>query len=697
MSTVDSVTGYYNRWRSDGAGSSESAKDYDEHLIRAGYIGQSAEINEIQSRFKARLADLGNHLLKDGDFKLGGNLVIGGLVGQGQTVPNKVSALAEVSEVWLAGAVRRVPERLLFVPDTGMQQVGIWLTESVVDETDDATLRDPAIGLRPFGEPGAARLKVSCEWGLSTENHTGSFYAIHRVLNGVPLLRREPPEANAVAQAVSRYDRQSTGGSYVSSGFRVTMVPDSTEESQIYSLSSGIARVNGSEVIADHAQTLVYNTTADVDTIEEEQYDSTGLQGQVVTVRHAPIATVNRVAVVKAVTAAVVTRSSLGNTDLLANTSIVAVSEVKQGGTTYVAGVNYSLSNDSILWLSGGPSPGSTYTVTYTYTKNVTSTATLTADKTGIIIPEVNVSGANQIEVGYDYKLPRIDRVCMDAEGQWHIVKGVSARRQAPLFPQIPFGYLGLASIYQTWVAGTRTVTNDALRMVSMAKLENHDKDIATLFELVANNNLASDLSAREPLGRRGLFVDSFQSNNARDAGTEQSAQITQAQTLTLGTQGVEYPISLDNPITLVPTGEIVRVEQLLSSDTMQINPYLAYAPPITYAYLNPWWDFWTVSVQSVLPPQYIDVYTYTTTQVNNSSTMATADESLWNTSQTTTQTQTTTNLVSDTSETTVSARTEDAKYMRAVDVRFTLTNWGSNENLVDVKIDGRSITFEGL
>jgi hypothetical protein len=110
---------------------------------------------------------------------------------------------------------------------------------------------------------------------------------------------------------------------------------------------------------------------------------------------------------------------------------------------------------------------------------------------------------------------------------------------------------------------------------------------------------------------------------------------------------------------------------------------------------LNPWWDFWTVNVQSVLPTRYVDVYTYTTTRVFASREEANAN--LAGTTKTTTQTQVTTNLVSDTIDgININTRTEAVMYMRAVDVRFTLTNWGSNEDLVDVKIDGRSITFGG-
>ena len=695
--TLSAPANYYNR------AEAEAGKGYDEHLFVAGHVGQSAEINEIQTRFKSRLRDLGNHLLKDGDITSGAELII---------TPGSplVTVLARAGDMWLYGAVRHVAERSFTAPATGTVQVGVWLKETVITAESDADLRDPAIGLRLVGEVGAARVKVTCTWGHSADGQEGNFYSIYRLLNGVQLLKREPPESNAVSQAIARYDRQSAGNSYASSGFRVTAVPGTNEDLQVYSLSAGVARINGAEVIIEHAQTLEYRTTADLDTIDEEAYDSTGLSGQVVTVRHAPIAAVDRVTVVKGIVDESVAKSTstvqinniLYYRDILSKTSIVAVSEVKKLGTIYVQDTtsernnpdaDYFLGSDAIVWKIGrGPNPGDNYTVSYTYNKNVTDAATISEDGTGIVIPEANVAGTNLIEVGYQYKLPRIDRVCLDEKGVWHVIQGVSSRRQDPLYPQIPQTYLPLASIFQTWVVGTRAVQNDGPRMVSMAKLENHDRDIQRLYELVAGNNLLTDLSAREPLGRRGLFTDPFLSDSARDTGLipRQTAQITADATLTLGVAVTEHAIRLDGPMTLVPSGEVIRVEQLLSSDAMQINPYMVFAPPKAYAYLNPWWDFWTLNVNRVLPDDYQDVYKYKATNQ-----LIYKQELGWGGPITTKETVTTTTLVSDESTINTRTSTEEAQYMRAAEVRFTLTNWGSNERVVDVKIDGRSITFD--
>jgi hypothetical protein len=667
---------YYNRH--------DDAAHYDEHLLIAGRIGQSAEINEIQSRVKARIKGLGDHLLKDGDIKSGGDIIVTSTTG------GIAQIAAEAAEIWLDGAERSIPARSFGVPATGTIEIGVWLLRSIVDYDVDPSLRDPAIGLRLSGEPGAARLKVQPTWGHAGDGQAGEFYAVHRLVEGVLLARSQTPESNAVATAIARYDRQSTGGSYVVSGFRLTATPDGTELAQTYALSAGTARVAGIEIIASGGQYIQFEGLPDVETIDEERYDSDGTSGQTIKVRHGPIAALNRVSVTKSVVEESVTRSVNAN-DPLSKTSVIAVSEVKQGGTTYVAGVNYSLSNDGITWLSGGPTTGTTYTVSFTYAKNVTSTATISADNLGVVIPETNVSGANLIEIGYDYSLPRIDRICIDTDGQWRLLRGISARfGSTPAVTEVPSTMLGIASIYQTWIPGARRVINDAEKVVSMARLEAHDRDIQTLYQLISANNLSNDLaafSAREPLGRRGIFVDPLLNDLSRDIGVTQTAQITGG-TLTLGVSVTVTDVSLPGLITLAPSGFVHRVEQPLSSSNMQINPYLVYLPVASYADLSPSFDYYAEDRESILDPAYVDVYRYRYGNPHGWTPELKAEykevgyirEKLIG--------------EESTGETITTTRTEDARYMRGLSVNFTLRRWSPSENLVTVKIDGREVDF---
>lgn len=762
MSTVPGTSfqpeGYYNRHEA------EEAKHYDEHLVIAGHVGQSAEINEIQSRFKSRVKRLGDHLLRDGDIKEGGELVIpavksvagqsvtrgagnadvlttlgtlrqvvaqrngvvypstsyaltGGSIqwltgaptaGQVYSVnysyevaagAGRVAVLAQAAEIWLDGAERLVPEATLLVPATGDVEVGVYLLKTVISEVQDPSLRDPAIGLRLVGEAGAARLKVEPKWGYAGDGQAGEFYKVHRIFNGVLQARSETPESNAVAVAIARYDRQSTGGSYVVDGFRVTAIPGTSETAQIYSLSAGTARVAGAEIITPGGQTLEYFPTPEVELIDGEAHISTGAEGQVLTVFHPPIDALESVQIEMLVTDLNVTRSALNSIDTIQEGStaysyVTTVEYVKQGGTTFVQYTNastpydYRLVGDTLVW-NDGPTPavvntrpvaGSTFQVKFQYQKEVASTATISADRRTITIPEANVADT-EISLRYTYRLPRIDRICIDTAGRWQIVQGIAARYGSlPAYPEIPSNLLGIASIIQTWM-DTRRVQNDAQRVVSMARLEAHDRDIQTLYQLVSANNLQNDLaaySARQPLGRRGVFVDPFLNDFSRDAGVTQTAQITGG-TLTLGVEVERFDIRLPDIVTLDPGAMRYRVTQDLSSDSMPINPYLVFVPPKSYASLNPWFSYFSVSQESRLPPTYVDVYEYRTETTGDS----------WKDGW-----QIKDFLREEDGGSGMASMAEPARFMPETVVRFELLNWGPDENLVRVTIDGREVAF---
>jgi hypothetical protein len=66
-------------------------------------------------------------------------------------------------------------------------------------------------------------------------------------------------------------------------------------------------------------------------------------------------------------------KGAAGGKDLLPDPNVVAVSLVKQGGTTYVVTTDYTVSGNVIDWAPAGSDPavGSVYQVTYTFTDNV--------------------------------------------------------------------------------------------------------------------------------------------------------------------------------------------------------------------------------------------------------------------------------------------------------------------------------------
>ena len=116
---------------------------------------------------------------------------------------------------------------------------------------------------------------------------------------------------------------------------------------------------------------------------------------------------------------------------------MVSVLTVTQDGTSYTEGDDFVVSGGEIDWSPSGaePAPGSSYDVTYRYIDSITPNAV--SDTT------VTVSGAvtgTTVFVDYEYKLPRVDALVMDAEGVLSRLRGVSQTRN-PQPPQIPTAF----------------------------------------------------------------------------------------------------------------------------------------------------------------------------------------------------------------------------------------------------------------
>ena len=117
-------------------------------LYRAGLGLQSPELNEMQAITGEVIRRIADRLISDGAVLSGGAVVINADTG---------ATTCAAAEIYLRGRVRDVAERKLTIPTTGTVEIGVWLTETVVTELEDPTLRDPCEGTRNYDEPGAAR------------------------------------------------------------------------------------------------------------------------------------------------------------------------------------------------------------------------------------------------------------------------------------------------------------------------------------------------------------------------------------------------------------------------------------------------------------------------------------------------------------------------------------------------------------
>lgn len=693
---------YYDRF--------DVADHYERHLFRAGNVLQSAELNELQSAAFDRLQRATDVLFKEGDVLSGATIVV-----------DKATGVTQLGNgaLYLRGAVRGVPPATITIPVIGLVKVGIYLKETVITELQEPDLRDPAVSYRNYQEPGAGRLQVTLSWGYEGDGQEGDFFKIYEVLDGEVITDTAPPTVDTVAQTIARYDRQSTGGFYLSNGLTVTRLADE-DGNQVFSMADGVARVNGQEIVKQHASRLVYAAVPDTRTVLLEPHLMSGATGEDlrVDVNHQPIHAITDVAMIREVTETLTHGAFSGSLDAITKTPVVQLLSVTQGETTYTATTDYKLTADKVDWSPGGqePAPGSSYSITYQYVDTATDPAD--ADETGFTVPgtvQVAVGGnpaadaelvtGSIVQVSYQWSMPRYDLICLNDSGQIITVKGVSAPYR-PRVPAVPKGLLNVAVIEQRWGVATRVI-NNGTRMIPMNELNAVNTRIDTLFALVAEERLALNLTQMDSTAKKGVFTDPFLDDDLRDQGLEQSGAIFDGE-LTLGVEAAVHSQTLSAPATLdarvlIEIDETVGPEELVISQelrtgSMKVNPYDAFSPLPGVAALFPAVDFWTDFQTNWLSPvtrQFSEeLWTNPQTRdrwVERCLKNKRCDLDRWIRNHTTVVAN---EVINKAEVEKVGTRYVDLQTLRPIEVRFELAGFGPGEVLNSVFFDGQSVVF---
>lgn len=564
---------YFNRF--------DKTKEYDQVEFLAGRVLQSAELNDVQSILIDKISNIGNSLFSDGSIISGAQVVIDADTGVTQ---------CQSGAIYVRGAVRGVLPATLTIPTTGTVALGIYVQQSDVTELIDPGLRDPAALTRNYNQPGAGRLKLHVCWGYRGDGQSGDFFSVYEVVDGTLMPKEAPPSIDAITQAIASYDRDSAGSSYVVSGMTVTQLPNDDSGAQVYSVAEGHARVNGYGVTLQASRRLVYPATPDLRSIISEPHISSGTSSQLVTFNNGPADAITSIQITAQKTVSVVHGAYTGVIDALPDPTVLSVSNVSQGGTTYAAGTDYNLTNGNIDWtpLGSEPAPGSTYSVTYRYIATVEPDSW---DEDGFYVTGA-VTGT-QILVSYNQKLPRYDRLVIDEKGDLTWVNGVAAATGAQV-PSVPSGMLGLATIYQNW-GGDNKVSNDGLRLVSMSSLSDMQNQVSNLTNMMSQVALQSDANFIDSSQKQGIFVDPLTDDSRRDAGQAQTAAIFDGvMTLPVTVSKVgQMPTDVTKRTTLLYT-IAPAISQPLVTGYTKVNPYMSFIRVPASATISPAVDRWT-------------------------------------------------------------------------------------------------------
>lgn len=641
------LAGYYNRFN--------PADRYDEILFRAQKPIQSAEHNELQSALIDRLQRIADAVFRDGTVISGTPPTISG-----------TTASCPLSRIYLRGAVREVPPASITVPATGLVRLGVFLLTEEITELQVPALRNPAVGTRGYGEPGAGRLRVTPSWGREGSGASGVFYPVWTIVDGSLLGQERANSGDAFSEALARYDRESNG-SYIVTGLSVFAL-GLTAGSNALSVRDGTGNIAGYKIDKLASTRLSYAEDPDLEVVDAEPDTFTGATGGSTTIQlnRFPVESILEVVTTQQKTVTITRGGFSGGQDTLPDVAVLSIQTITQGGTTYTASTDYFLNGDKVDWSPGGaePAPGSTYSITYRYLGNATPSAINLQAGTFTISGAVN---GTLVLTDYRWKLPRYDRLCIDRDGNFSRVKGISSRFN-PLPPAVPGNLLALATISWNWGA-TPAVSNDGIRAIPFDQLERMRSLIVDLFDLVAQERLRNDISSREPSSKRGVFVDPFLDDDLRDQGSAQTAAVVNG-TLQLPIALTAYQAPTNNTQDwLLPYTEEIILQQTQQTGSSPINPYQAFDPIPAAITLTPAVDRFTVietiwtspATQQILsqgPGGQLLIATSTTTR---------------------------TELLSESQR--------PAQFLRPITINFTLEGFDPGETLTEVKFDGITVT----
>ena len=636
----------------------DPAKHYTQLLFRAGDGLQSRELNEIQSTLMHRLQGVADALLKDGDIVSGCNL---------QVNPDTGAVTLEAGRVYLRGAVRDVPAATFTVPVDGRVAVGVRFTTRIVTELEDPNLREPAVGVRNYQEPGAGRLQETIAWGWegagTSDGQPGDFHAVYALDNGILENRRQPPVLDGVIASLARYDYDANGH-YVTEGLGVRFLSTDAQE-HIFSVAEGRANIDGFKVERSQSQRLRLPIDPDLQRVSSEPqvFNDSGDGSMVVTINRPPLAQVLDIKVTQQKTETVVHGAFTGSRDVLTEPTVVAVLTIKQGTTTYAQGTDYKVVGDEIDWSPGGaePAPGSSYQVTYQYIASLTPT-----DLTDTGFKVAGVVQGSTMYIDYQWKLPRVDVLALTADGQVERIKGISQVRN-PVAPTVPASRLALAEIAYDWKQdSTPEVRNIAIRTIKVSELTAMQRQIADLYDLMALERLRVDANIREPAAKKGLFVDNFLDDDLRDQGAAQTGAIV-AGVLTLPiTASAQHAKDNGNALITLDYTLTPVIEQLARTGSMKINPYQAFEPVPARVTLNPAVDQFTV--------------TNTTWASDVTERLITGSGVLEQVVET------------RRSEQVLTSSSEEAQFLRSLNVAYRVEGFGPSEALAALRFDGIGI-----
>lgn len=650
-------------------------KNYYKLLAIPGRYAQASEFTEAQSVLLGCIKSIGDSLFKDGNVQTGCNIIING---------NSVTITE--GRIYLDGVVRNTKETTLEITGTGDEIITARLEESLVSESDDPSLLDPATDSSSAFQPGCFRVKQEVVFEVNGEGSTVAMIVDGKLQNYIV----EKPQMDIINEVLARRTFAESGN-YIVSGFELKELDYPQDDTLLVGLSKGQAFIKGFEVINPTDTTFTIDKALVHREVIGEPKRCSRSENSFSLINN-PLNEISRVFV------------TLTATDTIAYNYLVSEYELNSQPVSeilsidgYTQGIDYHLSNNRVVWLGQKtPENGTNFTVNYAY-KSILTEGTdylvYEGDVTTISITNEALLDNSEVLVDYSYYLARRDTVCLDARGSAIVVKGIDDDLDVCFAPKVHDGsYLPLGEILIYPNSNKYEIVNDTVRVSTMQRIQNAIERLDKLEYNVMMTTLDRELYDQESSEQlRAMFTESFVNYDRVDFTVEDvrlSFDIFEGKMypyfedtrhdLLLSTNPNNRYGVIGDVYTLPYTSRNI-LSQLNTTGTMLVNPYQAF-DPIMSIEISPSIDTWVNTVMKT-QTQYKTAY-------RNYAWMSDMNRAGVRNGQTTNQTTSVTSKVLSDSEST---------YMRQREVKVTSKTFPNSANNVRCLFDGRVVALTPL
>ncbi len=429
----------------------DPSKQYHQLLAIPGRVAQAREFTQAQSLTRDIIKSIGDSIMKDGNIIEGCQVTV--------DKENK-KVIVSAGKIYMDGAVLRLPESEAAIKCEGLENIGVVIEDSIVDETQDPSLRDPAQGFENYNLPGCYRLKRE----LKVVVGETSAAVIATLNDGDLMLETYSPEYDTLSQTLARRTFDESG-SYIVRGLNVRTEDGADASTYTCVVEAGKAYVLGYELGIASTRRLPVTRSTDfnkvtvssmvyVPTTQDYQLDSDLYVKEILRVEGT-----RENSQAQSITTGTDRRQLTPPTsDSEGGGIILAITKVNVGSKVYKNGTDYELSRDGsqyfVQWKNADfPSPGVQYTVTYTYRHVFTGGTDYTlVAVNGSHYLRWNLAATYPLKntnftVQYNQYLARKDIVYIDQYGNIAVKTGIPAEYGFEAAPEAPLDTLPLAVI----------------------------------------------------------------------------------------------------------------------------------------------------------------------------------------------------------------------------------------------------------